>query len=784
LDIDVVGQTERHFTFFEMLGNFSFGDYFKTEAIPYAWSLVTETLGIEADRLWVTVHDSDDEAEEIWVDSVGVSRDRLQRMGDDNFWKMGDTGPCGPCSELYVDRGEAYGEPGGPVRGGAERFVEIWNLVFMQYNRWPDGSLADLPRRSIDTGAGLERILPVVQNVRSPFETDLLIPILHTAEELTGRSYGADPVVDVSLRILADHARGMSMLIADGVLPGNEGRGYVLRRIIRRAVRRAHQLGVAEPVTPRLVASVVDVLGQAYPALEAQADLVSATVEREEGNFRRTLESGSSILEEELQRGSGRIPGAVAFRLHDTHGFPIELTVEMAAEAGAEVDLEGFRQEMGLQRERAKKAALAKRSSIGEEASYRELLENFGSTRFDGYATYEEPCQVLAVFGGATPGQVEIVLDRTPFYPESGGQVGDTGFITTETGRATVLDTQNILPGLIGHRATLMGEVFPGQEALAVIDASRREAIRRNHTGTHLLHSALRQVLGEHVRQQGSLVAPDHLRFDFSHHGAVRPEELEAVVAIANEDVLSDAPVEVLEMPKQEAEALGALAFFGEKYGSEVRVVRAGSHSTELCGGTHVAALGMIGPISVLSEASIGSNTRRIEATTGFGSLALAGERQRTLQRAAGVLRVEPDGLIDALERLVERQRNSEKELQRLRGVSLEATATEFAHKAIDGVVVVRVDGQAPDQLRDLAQAIRRHSGINVAVIGGSPDGEKATLAAATGGEPHAGELVKSLAALVGGGGGGSAVLAVAGGRDVSALDDALGAARQQLAAH
>ncbi|HUO48350.1 MAG TPA: alanine--tRNA ligase [Acidimicrobiales bacterium] len=779
LDIDIVGTTERHCTFFEMLGNFSFGDYFKADAIPFAWTFVTEVLGIDGERLWVTVHDSDDEAEEIWVDLVGVPRARIQRMGDDNFWKMGDTGPCGPCSELYFDRGEALGDAGGPAHGSAERYVEIWNLVFMQYNRLPDGGMVELPRPSIDTGAGLERILPVVQGVGSMYDTDLMVPIRTVAEEATGIAYGADHVSDVGLRILTDHARAMAMLVADGVMPSNEGRGYVLRRIIRRAVRRAHQMGVTDTITPSLVDAVAGVLGQAYPALAGDLDLVRATVEREEGHFRRTLEAGSAILDEELAKGTGRVTGEVAFRLHDTHGFPIELTVEMAGEAGAEVDLPGFEAAMATQRQRAQADARARRAATGDEAVYRDLLDTSGPTLFTGYEHVDGPATVVAVLAGSEPGTAEVVLDRTPFYAESGGQVGDIGVITTETGKATVTDTQHVLPGLVVHRARVEGELFPGQEALAVIDAPRREAIRRNHTGTHLLHSALRLVLGDHVRQQGSHVAPDRLRFDFSHHEGVRPEELAAVAELANQDVLTDAAVEVLETSKAEAEALGALAFFGDKYGERVRVVRAGTHSTELCGGTHVGSLGMIGPITVVSEGSIGSNTRRVEAVTGAGSLALLGQRQRTIEEAARLLRVEPDGVIDALERLMERQRASDKELARLKAGALEETARRLADGAVDAVVVERVDGLGADQLRDLSQAVRRH-GATTVVLAGSPDGAKAAVAVASS-ATDASVAVKELAAVVGGGGGGSAEVAVAGGKDPSKLDDLLAEARRRF---
>ncbi|MHB8595122.1 MAG: alanine--tRNA ligase, partial [Acidimicrobiales bacterium] len=420
VDIDIIGTTLRHCTFFEMLGNFSFGDYFKADAIPFAWELLTSVLGIDGERLWVTVYETDDEAEAIWVDGAGVPAERVQRMGEDNFWRMSDTGPCGPCSELYYDRGEAYGEPGGPAYGGEERFVEIYNLVFMQHNRQPDGSFVDLPKKNIDTGAGLERILPVLQGVGSLFDTDVLRPVLGAAEELTGVAYGADPDTDVSLRILADHARAMAMVVADGVVPSNEGRGYVLRRVIRRAVRRAFQLGFAGEITPRLVEEVAAVLGPAYPRVVDQLDVIRATVEREEGTFRRTLDSGSAILEQELAGGTRQVSGDVAFRLHDTHGFPIELTMEMAAEAGATVDVEGFEQAMSGQRRRAQDDSRARRSAVGEEAVYRELLEASGPTVFTGYEHYDEPTRVVAVLGGVDPATAEIVLDRTPFYAESG----------------------------------------------------------------------------------------------------------------------------------------------------------------------------------------------------------------------------------------------------------------------------------------------------------------------------------------------------------------------------
>jgi alanyl-tRNA synthetase len=774
VDIDIVGTTLRHCTFFEMLGNFSFGDYFKDVAIPTAWELLTEQLGLDGERLWVTVHESDDEAAALWVDGVGVPPERVQKMGDDNFWKMGESGPCGPCSEIYIDLGPEHGAEGGPASGGQERFVELYNLVFMQFDRRPDGGLDPLPRPSIDTGAGLERLLPILEGVGSMFETSLWEPVLAAAQAVTGARYGRDDRTDVSLRILADHGRAMTVAVADGVLPANEGRGYVLRRLVRRAVRHAHQLGVDErPVTGPLVDAVVASLGGAYPDLVARAGEVAEILAREEHAFRRTLAAGSAILAEELAGGGDLVSGAVAFRLHDTHGFPVELTVEMAAEAGARVDLAGFEREMAAQRERAR-ADAARRRAAGDERAYRDVLERAGGTAFIGYDRAQAPARVVAVLVGDEPGRAEIVLDQTPFYAEGGGQVGDRGVITTETGRAEVVDTQQVLPGLIVHRARVVGELHPGQDALAAIDLVWREGARRHHTGTHLLHAALRAVLGDHVHQQGSLVAPDRLRFDFSHPEPLRGEELDEVLAMANADVLTDAAVEVTETSREEATRLGALAFFGEKYGERVRVVRAGAHSVELCGGTHVDRLGMIGPLTVVSEGSIGAGTRRIEAVAGPGALARMAEHRKVLAEAASLLRVEPDRVIEALERLVERERQEAKELARLRQAALAAEAAELAASAVDGVVTARRDGLTAEQLRELAVQARQRRSLELVVLGGSPDGQKVALVAASDGRVHAGELVRTLAASVGGGGGGSAEVAVAGGRDVAGITAAL----------
>jgi alanyl-tRNA synthetase len=787
IDIDVVGTTERHCTFFEMLGNFSFGDYFKADAIPFAWELVTGVLGIDGDRLWITVHESDDEAEQIWRDAVGVPGDRVQRLGEDNFWKMGDTGPCGPSSELFFDKGPRYGDDGGPAFGGPERFIEIWNLVFMQENRGQDGSTRPLPRPSIDTGAGLERILPVIQGVDSIFATDLFSPMIETAQSITGHTYGDDHASDVGLRILADHGRAMSMLVSDGVLPANEGRGYVLRRIIRRAVRRARQLGFDGAVTPRLVDAAVGILGAAYPALAEQHHLILDVVGREEQGFLRTLATGSTILEEELASGAGAVSGDLAFRLHDTYGFPVELTVEIAEEAGVSVDLAGFEAAMDVQRTQARAAARANKTPAGEQA-YRSVLDNEGQTLFVGQRPdgYSAPARVVAVLADLDPdhaGRAEVFLDRTPFYAEGGGQDGDTGTIVTETGTAVVYDTVSALPGLTSHRATINGELFAGQDALATIDGVRRDSLRRNHTGTHLLHAALRTVLGDHVRQQGSRVSPDFLRFDFSHNGGVAPEELVAVAAMANADVLTDTDVIVEETTKSEAEAMGALAFFEDKYGEHVRVVRAGPHSIELCGGTHVGALGMIGPITITSESSIGSNVRRLFAVTGTSAFDRIVEREGLLTEAATLLRTEPEHVLEAIDRLLERQRAAERSLEQARSRQLQSEASSLAAEAVDRVVVARRDGLDPEALRDLAQTTRTVAALRAVVLGGSPDGVKASVAVSadrsTDDPVHAGELVKQIAPLLGGGGGGSPEMAVAGGRDPGGVDRALDEARR-----
>jgi alanyl-tRNA synthetase len=787
-DLDDVGRTKRHLVFFEMLGNFSFGDYFKTEAIPWSWELVTEVFGFDGDRLWITVHESDDEAEAIWHEAVGVPMERIQRLGDkDNFWQMGETGPCGPCSEIHIDRGPSFGPEGGPLADPAgDRFMEFWNLVFMQFNQAADGTRTPLPKPSIDTGAGLERILCLAQGVDAVWETDLMQPIVEQACSLTGTRYQPgvyDDRASFSLRVLAEHARSSTMLVSDGVFPSNEGRGYVLRRIIRRAVRHAFLLGTERLVMPSLAETAIDVMGAAYPDVVKNRDFVVGVLTREEERFRQTLRTGMSILEAELADGPEVLPGRTAFTLHDTYGFPLELTEEIAAERSVAVDTIGFATEMAEQRRRAKEARKGAEADDERLDAYREIVEQFGTTEFLGDAQYELPARVLAVVPAAE-GRVEVFLDRTPFYAESGGQVGDTGTIVTETGRVRVLDTTYALPGLRRHVGVVEeGHLAAGQAATATIDGERRDAIRRNHTGTHVVHWALREVLGQHVKQAGSLVDDHRLRFDFSHYAAVSADEIQRIEDLANSVTLGNGRVRSFETTKDEAVALGAIAFFGDKYGDVVRVLEAGP-SIELCGGTHVRATGDIGTIKIVSEGSIGSNLRRIEAVTGQNSVALLQRDERTIAEAARLVGATPDDLLGGIQRRLDEIKALHDELKAARAAAAAGRAADIAAGAADGVVVERVDGLAPGDLRELALAVRQLHGVRAVVLGGLSDTGGVSLVAAVnpGFAVPAGDLVRDAARAVGGGGGGKGDIATAGGKNPDGLDEALAIARAKAA--
>jgi alanyl-tRNA synthetase len=788
-DLDDVGRTKRHLVFFEMLGNFSFGDYFKDAIIPWSWDLVTGDpasggWGFDGDRLWITVHESDDEAEAIWHEQVGVPLERIQRLGDkDNFWQMGDTGPCGPCSEIHIDRGPGFGPEGGPLHDPhGDRFMEFWNLVFMQYNQAHDGTRTLLPKPSVDTGAGLERILALLQGVDSVWETDLMMPLIETAQSVTGKSYRVGDYDDrdsFAMRVLAEHARSSTMLVTDGVFPSNEGRGYVLRRIIRRAVRYAYLLGTDDLVMPRLVETAIDVMGNAYPDVVKSKDFVVGVLTREEERFRHTLKTGLGILDDSLAAGEA-LPGSTAFLLHDTYGFPLELTQEIAGERSIDVDLAGFESEMSAQRERAKAARKGNTADDGRTEAYREVVEQFGQTEFVGYQHDDASARVLAVLpGDALPdgtASVEIFLDRTPFYAESGGQIGDTGTIVTETGRADVVDTTFALPGLRRHVAKVVeGEVAAGQEATATIDAERRSAIRRNHTGTHLLHWALRRVLGDHVKQAGSYVGPDRLRFDFSHYEAVTPEQIAEIERLVNAETLRNERARIFETTKTEAEAMGAIAFFGDKYGDLVRVLEAGP-SIELCGGTHVSATGDIGLLKVVSESSIGSNLRRIEAITGAASVELLQRDEAALAQIGQLVGTAGGDVVGGVQRKLDEIKALQGELKQLRAQLATGRAAEIAGAAVDGVVVQRLDGLDPGDLRELAVAVRQQSGVRrVVLMGMTPSGGVSLAAAVQPAEGiQAADLIKEAARAVGGGGGGKGDIAAAGGKDPSGLDEAM----------
>ena len=775
-DLDEVGRTSRHLTFFEMMGNFSFGDYFKSQACAYAWDFVTNHLGLDPGRLWVTVHLSDDEAAAIWEDEVGIPAERIQRLDEENYWKMADTGPCGPCSEIFWDRGPEFGDDGGPAHGDEERFIEIWNLVFMQFEQHEDGSMTPLPTPCIDTGLGLERVLSVLQGVESVWDTDEFVRLLAIIGDLVGVAYPSGDRTDVSMRILADHARSSSFLISDGVFPSNEDRGYVLRRIIRRAVRHAWLLGVEDPIMPELVDAVVAIMGVDYPDLERNHGFVRDVLDREERRFRETLRTGSTILDDALAGlGEGDVlDGGVAFKLHDTYGFPLEVTEEICAECQVDVDLDGFRAAMAEQQDRARSARKGPAVGSGDDG-LPALLERHGPTHFVGHQDDEADAVVLHVGDGT------VVLDRTPFYAEAGGQVGDTGTIASETGHLRVLDTTLALDALhVHHVETLDGTVQAGQQVRAGIDGDRRSAIRRNHTATHILHWALRDVLGDHVKQQGSYVGPDRLRFDFSHFEGMTPEQVVAVEDRANAQILSNFDCRHLEVTRQEAESMGAIAFFGDKYGETVRVLEAGPHSLEFCGGTHVSALGDIGMVKIISEGSIGSNIRRLEALTGTASLDRLRDSEQALASAAELIGVPVDDLLQGLGRRLDELGELRRSIGDLRRGAALGRADDLAADATDGLVVAEVPDIDRDSLRDLAVAVRDHDGVRAVVLGTVPAGGGVAMVAAVAADSalDAGALLADAAKTIGGGGRPNPDLTVVGGKSPEHLAEALEQAR------
>jgi alanyl-tRNA synthetase len=779
-DLENVGYTARHHTFFEMLGNFSFGDYFKREAIHFAWNFVTGTLGIPKDRLWVTVYEEDDEAQRIWTEEIGIDPTRCTRMGDkSNFWSMGETGPCGPCSEIFYDHGAeiAGGPPGTPDEDG-DRYVEIWNLVFMQYDRSSDGVLVPLPKPSVDTGMGLERVAAVMQGVHSNYDIDLFKSLIRSAAEVTG----TDDLESSSLRVIADHIRACTFLIIDGVVPSNEGRGYVLRRIIRRAIRHGYKLGQTQPFFHKLVASLVREMGAYYTELVSGEARATQVLAQEENRFAETLTTGMALLDAEAAKlTSTVIPGETVFRLYDTYGFPLDLTADVARERGLSIDQAGFDAAMEAQRGRARAA-----SKFG--ADLRDSVKLSGKTDFLGYDRLTDSGVVTSlIFDGALvdalrPGQEgQVVLDHTPFYAESGGQIGDAGVLVGGAARFTVRDTQKI-GASFAHAGVLdAGELRVGDVIEARVDPERRTAIALNHTATHLLHAALRQVLGLHVEQKGSLVAADRLRFDFSHTQALTPEELRRVEELVNSAIRRNAPAETRVMALDEAVAAGAMSLFGEKYESDVRVLSIGDFSMELCGGTHVERAGDIGLFKILSESGVAAGVRRVEAVTGQTAYEWVVHTDQVLRDIAALLRGSREDVDEKVRELVDRSRRLEKEVQQLKSKLASGQGSDLTSQAkdVDGIKVLaaRIDDADAKSLRDAVDQLKSKLGSSVIVLATVQEGKVLLVAGVSADlltRMKAGEIAGAVAAQVGGKGGGRADFAQAGGTQPENLGKAL----------
>ncbi|PRX46115.1 alanyl-tRNA synthetase [Prauserella shujinwangii] len=816
-DIDEVGKTTRHNTFFQMAGNFSFGDYFKEGAIERAWELITTAqdaggFGFDPDRIWVTVYENDSEAAGLWREIAGIPSERIQsRGGKDNYWDMGVPGPGGPCSEIYYDRGPEYGREGGPVVD-EDRYLEIWNLVFMQDER---GELSpkeghppvgELPKKNIDTGMGVERVAYLLQGVANVYETDLVRPVISRAEEFSGRRYGTDHADDVRFRVIADHARSGVMLIGDGVTPGNEARGYVLRRLLRRIVRSVRLLGVHEPVLPEFAAVVRDAMAPSYPEIARDFDRISDVMRAEEETFLATLTSGSKIFDlaaEETKRSGGSVlAGDKAFQLHDTYGFPIDLTLEMAAEQGLSVDEDGFRTLMEEQRQRAKADAAARKAGHGDLSVYRQLLEDHGETQFLGYTDLQATARVIGLLSGGEPvrsvregGKAELILDRTPFYAESGGQIADTGVLLGHGVELRVHDVQKLVPGLFVHRVeVLAGEVGLDTELTASVDATRRASIARSHSATHLVHAAVRGAYGRRAAQAGSLNSPGRMRFDFTTPGAVSADVLTEVEEEVNDYLQTDVEVQAYTTTKDKALEMGAIALFGEKYGNDVRVVDMGDYSRELCGGTHVERIGQLGLVKLVGDSSIGSGVHRVEALVGQDALRYVRKEQLLVSQLANTLKVPTEQLPSRIDDMVTRLRNAEREIEQLRVQQVLSSAGSLADKAQDvgGIALVAeriAEGVDASGLRALAGEVRNRLGSRPGVVAlFAPSGEKlsfvvATTAAARDRGLAAGKLVPAFAEAVGGRGGGKPDMAQGGGSKPGGIDQAITALRAAVGA-
>lgn len=791
-DLENVGYTARHHTFFEMLGNFSFGDYFKQEAIRFAWGFLTETLKLPQDKLWVTVYHEDKEAEDIWLKELGVSPERFSRLGEDsNFWQMGDTGPCGPCTEIFFDHGaDVWGGPPGSPEEDGDRYIEIWNLVFMQYDRQPDGTLQPLPKPSVDTGMGLERIAAVMQGVHSNYEIDLFTNLL----KATASVVGCEDLSNKSLRVIADHIRSCAFLITDGVMPSNEGRGYVLRRILRRAIRHGNQLGMKDLFFHKLVAPLVAEMGEAYPELKTAQAQVEKVLLLEEEQFAKTLEQGLRILEQDLEKldtkePGAQIPGEVVFKLYDTYGFPADLTGDIARERGLTIDEEGFAEEMAKQKARSKKAG-------GFENDYHDGVEVTTTTQFNGYDQQTSQATVVELFvEGNSVEQVSagqeaiVVLDTTPFYAESGGQVGDVGSIFNSQAQFEVNDTKKERSAHLHTGLLASGELKVGDTVTAQINNDLRSAIRLNHSATHLMHAALRTVLGDHVAQKGSLVTAGRLRFDFAHMEAMKPEQIREVERLVNQQIRANTPVTTELMDIETAKAKGAMALFGEKYDDEVRVLSMGedNFSIELCGGTHVARTGDIGVFRIVSEAGTAAGVRRVEAVTGAGAEAWIEQTEDSIAQLAGLVKGNRDSVIEKVQQALDRVKTLEKELEKQKAKLASSAGDDLLQQAKDiaGVKVLSavaegVDGKA---LRDMVDKLKNKMGSGIIVLG--VKGDKASLVAGVTkdltGKVKAGDLVNFVAQQVGGKGGGRPDLAMAGGPDVEKLPEALASVESWL---
>ncbi len=800
VDIDEVGD-ESHNTFFFMLGNFSVGDYFKTDSLRWSWEFLTQTMGLPEDRLYPTIHPDDEESFRIWRDEIGVAAQRIVSLSDNWWGPVGNSGPNGPDSEIYFDLGDAFDDGSGTGVGDNPRYLEVWNNVFMQFLRAPDGSRTPLPRVHVDTGMGLERLTMVMQGARSIYDTDLYQPLIQRAAELTGHAYGVNPEIDRALRIIADHSRGGTFLISDGVLPGNEGRGYVLRRILRRAIRAGRRSGIERPFLAEMAAIVIDAFGDEYPNLLTRRRQIERVLAHEEESFGRTLNAGigrfQTLAEGLRERHETVVPGDEAFRLYDTFGFPYDLTVELAREQGFDIDQKGFDEAMAIQRTTSRAGGMFSDVAKGRSDLYVQLASG-RLTEFLGYDP-ELTSATSTILGMASPdgtiqiaeagNAVEIVLDRTPFYAESGGQVGDTGEIRTEDGLVRIDETSRPVPDVFVHRGVVTeGFVRTGDEALATIDAERRQAIRRNHTATHLLHRALRLVLGEETHQAGSLVAPDRLRFDFTSVAGIEPEQVRRVAGIANQQVIADTAVETVVSSYDDAVAQGAMALFGEKYGDVVRMVGVGDFSRELCGGTHVQRTGEIGPIVITSEASVASGVRRIEALTGAAALDRIADEQRVVDTLARDLRASREAVPESVNALRDRSRELEREIERLRG--------ELAGTQVDGLldraeligssgarlIATRIEVDEKAALRKIGDRLRDRLGSGIVILGTAVDGSPSLIAMVTpdlvASGVRAGDIIRLAAPVMEGRGGGRPDLAEAGGKLPEKLDAAISAAQ------